>query len=644
MRSLQTMVAFAAFLIAAVLSVAAAVVAVNTIEDRSVALVEAALAEEQIDWIHVEADGLQVSLSGTAPTEATRFRAISVAGKVVDSSRITDFVTVDEGISLQAPEFLIEILQNADGISLVGLIPAETDRNQLISSLRRATNGSPVVDLLQSAQYDTPEGWDQALLFAYEALKQLERSKISVSANGVSITAITESQEARASLERRFRDRVPKGVELTLDISAPRPVLTPFALRFTLENGVGRFDACAADSPEAQARIIAAAQRAGLAQAGTCTIGLGVPSTTWARAVEASINALATLGGGTLSIADADIVVTAQAGTDPKLYERTIAELEADLPELFSLSSQLLVAEEPTGEEGDERRDFVATLSPEGQVQLRGHVTNERIRSAVESYAIARFGRDFVYAPLSLDPEMPEGWPMRVFAGLAALAELNYGSVDVQPDQIAIKGVTGNQDTRARLAAILAEQIPAGTDVSIDVAYIETLDPTAALPSPQECVDRINAILSANKLTFDPGADSMAPGASQTLDQIAEIMRDCQDVPIEIAGHTDSQGRESMNLSLSQARAEAVLMALMSRRVLTANLTAKGYGETDPIATNDTPEGREENRRIEFTLLSADDVDGENQETAEEAAQDAEGEGTEEAQQEEAKEEETADE
>ena len=55
-----------------------------------------------------------------------------------------------------------------------------------------------------------------------------------------------------------------------------------------------------------------------------------------------------------------------------------------------------------------------------------------------------------------------------------------------------------------------------------------------------------------------------------------------------------------MNLDLSQARADAVLTAIMEKRVLTGNLTAKGYGEEQPIAENDTEEGREANRRIEF--------------------------------------------
>ena len=72
---------------------------------------------------------------------------------------------------------------------------------------------------------------------------------------------------------------------------------------------------------------------------------------------------------------------------------------------------------------------------------------------------------------------------------------------------------------------------------------------------------------------------------------------------MEIGGHTDSQGRKAMNLNLSQLRADAVKTALLSRKVLVKKLVPVGYGETLPIADNQTEEGREINRRIEFKLL-----------------------------------------
>jgi len=77
---------------------------------------------------------------------------------------------------------------------------------------------------------------------------------------------------------------------------------------------------------------------------------------------------------------------------------------------------------------------------------------------------------------------------------------------------------------------------------------------------------------------------------------------------MEISGYTDSQGREEMNKALSQERADAVLRALRDRRVASVSLTATGYGEIDPVAGNDSEEGREANRRIEFKLIKAQPV------------------------------------
>ncbi len=163
---------------------------------------------------------------------------------------------------------------------------------------------------------------------------------------------------------------------------------------------------------------------------------------------------------------------------------------------------------------------------------------------------------------------------------------------------------------RPRSARILSAQLGQAENFAIEVTYRAELDPVAGLPTPEECVNAINAILNARKLTFEPGSGDLDGEAFGTIDRIAEVLGDCQTVPMEIAGHTDSQGRETMNLQLSQQRADAVLNALLARRVLVGNLTAVGYGESEPIAENDTEEGRETNRRIEFTLIRLEEAAG----------------------------------
>jgi len=149
----------------------------------------------------------------------------------------------------------------------------------------------------------------------------------------------------------------------------------------------------------------------------------------------------------------------------------------------------------------------------------------------------------------------------------------------------------------------LIDKLGQSAEFDIDVEYVKELDPIAGLPTPEECVAKIIEATELRKITFDPGATSITSEATGVVDDIADILKKCPDLRIEIAGYTDSQGREEMNQSLSQDRATAVLDALRVRRVPVANFEAKGYGEADPIADNDTSDGREANRRIEFRLI-----------------------------------------
>jgi OOP family OmpA-OmpF porin len=171
-----------------------------------------------------------------------------------------------------------------------------------------------------------------------------------------------------------------------------------------------------------------------------------------------------------------------------------------------------------------------------------------------------------------------------------------------------VTGNTGNPDASTEIASLLSDKLGEGADYTIDVAYQEKLDPVLGLPTPDECEAEIGEVLKVGKINFEPGSATIDASALGTMDDIAEILKRCGDLPLEIQGHTDSQGRESMNLALSQSRAESVLNELRARRVLTGSFNAQGYGEATPIADNKTEAGREANRRIEFKLIRPDTV------------------------------------
>ncbi len=109
--------------------------------------------------------------------------------------------------------------------------------------------------------------------------------------------------------------------------------------------------------------------------------------------------------------------------------------------------------------------------------------------------------------------------------------------------------------------------------------------------------------LRLKNINFETGSANLTKNSRYELDNLVAGLTKYKDVEIEIAGYTDNQGDPSSNLELSKNRSNAVLNYLTERGISASRLTAVGYGEANPTESNDTPEGRKMNRRIEFKIL-----------------------------------------
>jgi outer membrane protein OmpA-like peptidoglycan-associated protein len=113
-------------------------------------------------------------------------------------------------------------------------------------------------------------------------------------------------------------------------------------------------------------------------------------------------------------------------------------------------------------------------------------------------------------------------------------------------------------------------------------------------------------VLVLRGVTFETGSAALTREAGQVLDEIAQVLLVRSDVRIRVNGHSDSSGARSLNLSLSQSRADAVRHYLIDRGVAEHRLESRGFGPDMPIATNETPEGRQQNRRVELERIDPD--------------------------------------
>jgi outer membrane protein OmpA-like peptidoglycan-associated protein len=114
--------------------------------------------------------------------------------------------------------------------------------------------------------------------------------------------------------------------------------------------------------------------------------------------------------------------------------------------------------------------------------------------------------------------------------------------------------------------------------------------------------------VNLSDVLFDTAKFTLRPEAREKLAKISGIILAYPDLRLAIEGNTDSVGSDEMNQELSERRAGAVLDYLANQNIPAASMTSHGFGKTQPIASNDTPEGRQQNRRVE--LIVSGDVIG----------------------------------
>ncbi|MCC7244687.1 MAG: OmpA family protein [Saprospiraceae bacterium] len=141
----------------------------------------------------------------------------------------------------------------------------------------------------------------------------------------------------------------------------------------------------------------------------------------------------------------------------------------------------------------------------------------------------------------------------------------------------------------------------------IDDVLVKKIPPFLAVPVKPDDLTRQKlepgARIRLKNIYFEFDKDELMPRSYVELNKLLKIMQDNPGMSIEIVGHTDSYGDDGYNLVLSYRRAEAVAKFLMQQKIAKKRLRYRGEGERDPVATNETDEGRAENRRVEFVVV-----------------------------------------
>ncbi|WP_409267677.1 OmpA family protein [Massilia sp. BHUDP2] len=226
-------------------------------------------------------------------------------------------------------------------------------------------------------------------------------------------------------------------------------------------------------------------------------------------------------------------------------------------------------------------------------VVVSGTVADEATRAALLDRLRIVYGASRVVDQLTVGTvAAPANWNDYVSRLISPNLKLvSRGQLKVEGSNVSLRGDVANEEQRQRIAGDIA--------ASLNGTYTVNNGLRVAV-SEQGVLD---AALANRIIEFESGKATLTESGMAVLDQMSAAMQKLRGVKVEVIGHTDNAGSRAGNLSLSQARAEAVKTYIVGKGIAADTIAVSGEGPDRPVADNRTPEGKARNRRIEFKVI-----------------------------------------
>jgi OOP family OmpA-OmpF porin len=414
----------------------------------------------------------------------------------------------------------------------------------------------------------------------------LDKTRIAVAGRDVTLGADAFSEEGRRSALAAV-EGVP-GVRLVNDETRLVPEAKPFI--WSAERDVARVTlGGSAPLPASKTRLVEAARAAvsGVEVADQMALARGAPAS-FDNAALLLLEQVGKLKDGKITISDTRVSLSGMA-RDLGGREGIAAALK-DLPEGFTVAANDVKAPPYVFQA---YKDPVAVT-----LTLSGYVPDNNVQAAIAKAASRKFFSEKVVDNLKSSVGAPSGFSAAVVAALGGLSRLSTGTLVVSDREVKLSGDALYEGAATQIRAGLGKDFPQGFQFKPEIS----VKPAAAPVDPTVCQQLFSDLLSKGNIRFEQARATLDPDSTALLDRLIEIALRCPTANIEVAGHTDGDGEDGFNQALSEKRAEAVVDYLVKAGLPASRFAAVGYGSTQPIAGNDTDEGKAQNRRIEFLV------------------------------------------
>ena len=414
----------------------------------------------------------------------------------------------------------------------------------------------------------------------------LDRSRLAVAGRDVTFAADAFSEDGRLSALAAV-EAVP-GVRLVDDQTRLIPEAKPFV--WSAERDVAKVTlGGSAPLPASKGRLLEAARAGfgGVEISDQMKLARGAPPR-FDNAALLLLDQVGKLKDGKVVITDAKVSLSGMA-RDLGGREAIAAALK-NLPEGFSVAGNEIKAPPYIFQA---YKDPVAVT-----VTLTGYVPDNTVHAALAAAAGRKFFSEKVVDNLKASVGAPAGFAAAVVPALGALSRLSTGTLVISDREVKLSGDALYDAAAAQIRAGLGKDFPQGWQFKADIS----VKPAAAPVDATVCQQLFADLLGKGKIRFESGRDTISPDSAGLLDRLIETAQRCPTANIEIAGHTDTDGEDVANQTLSEKRAQAVVDFLVKAGLPANRFTAMGYGSSQPVASNDTDEGKAQNRRIEFLV------------------------------------------
>ena len=414
----------------------------------------------------------------------------------------------------------------------------------------------------------------------------LDKTRITVDGRDVSLAAEAFSEEGRRDAVMAV-EMVP-GVRLVDDLTRLVPEAKPFV--WNAERDVVRVTLSgSAPLPSMKQRLTEAARKEvnGVEVADQMGLARGAPPRFEAAAM-LLLDQIGKLKDGKITISDTKVNLSGMAR---ELGGReAIAAALKNLPEGFSVAANDIKAPPYI---------FQAYKDPvAATVTLTGYVPDNNVHAAIATSASRKFFGEKVVDNLKASIGAPGSFNTAVVAALGALSRLSTGTLVVSDREVKLSGDALYEGAANDIRAGLGKDFPKNWQYKPEI----TVKPAAGPVDGTVCQQLFTELLNKGKIRFATKRADIDPDSAAILDHLIETALRCPTTNIEVAGHTDADGEDSFNQALSEKRAQAVIDYLVKAGLPATRFTAVGYGATQPLAGNDTDDGKAQNRRIEFLV------------------------------------------